>query len=168
MKKRLMKEVSLFLCAAMLLTAWPMSVFAADGGSYEYVIPMEHGQVMYEKDAGRFVVRDNNQEALYDESGKKLSDDYAYITYLPEENHWIASKDQSVNGKQLILDNDGKVMNFNADDGRFQASIRDNTVVLLDIPYENAGGGMVENLHGRYLCIRLQRESSLHLFLPGT
>lgn len=147
MEKRFMKRVSLFLCAVMILTAWPLSVFAAEdvsseetsgNGGYEYVIPMQHDQIMHEKDAKRFVVRDNNREVLYDESGRRLSEDYAYMTYLPEENHWIASKDESVNGKQLILDNDGKVINFNADDSRLQVSIRDNTVVLLDLPYQNA------------------------------
>lgn len=144
MKKNLLRRISLLISAVMILSLLPLSVFAV-GGGYEYVISMEHGQITQYREADRFVVKDNDKMALYDYSGKRLSDSYDNINYVKEENCWFASNEASEDGDflQVILDNDGSVMgsggkDFTVSGDKFVTHKGNGVVVLLDIPHAEA------------------------------
>ncbi len=143
MKKNLLRRISLSISAVMIVSLLPLSAFAA-GGGYEYVISMEHGQIIQYEDADRFVVKDNDKTALYDYSGNRLSASYDNLNYVKEEKCWFASNEGS--GKdfeQVTLDNDGKVMGsgskgFVVTGDRFVAHKGGGVIVLLDIPHGQA------------------------------
>lgn len=141
MKRRFFRRTSAILCltAALTVAFCPAaSGFAAEengaggtpGGDYEYVIPMEHDFITQYDEMQRFVVRDGNREALYDYSGKKLSESYDSLGPLPWEQLWSATDGDTLS----ILDNDGEVISFDIPEEQFLTSFGDGIFVLLDIP----------------------------------
>lgn len=135
-----MKKLTAFILACVILLSVQISAFAENFENYEYILPMEYNSIS-RLNNGYLAYDKQEKVALYDLNGKKISDDYDYISTFYKDDVTYAKKD----GKYYVINSFGEVLS------EYDKRIFDvSELVFVNLTEENEDGRPLSYFEGEF------------------